>query len=104
MSPKRDIAVTDGMKITLSETTVTTWRTPGHAPGKLSYTFTVLVRGKPVNVAYLGGTAFSFVKNTPDGASRISRPISIRRSTWPQKPPLRVRPFAIEPLRVRQCA
>jgi metallo-beta-lactamase class B len=32
----------------------------------MSYTFTVLDRGRPVNVAYSGGTAFNFVNNTPD--------------------------------------
>jgi len=66
MAPKRDIAATDGMKITLGDTTVTIWLTPGHTPGTLSYTFTVLDRGRPVNVAYSGGTAFNFVNNTPD--------------------------------------
>ena len=66
MAPKRDIVATDGMKITLGDMTVTTWLTPGHTPGTLSYTFTVLDRGKPVNVALSGGTAFNFVNNTPD--------------------------------------
>ena len=66
MAPKRDIAATDGMKITLGDMTVTIWLTPGHTPGTLSYTFTVLDRGKPVNVAYSGGTAFNFANNTPD--------------------------------------
>jgi metallo-beta-lactamase class B len=66
MAPKRDIVATDGMKITLGETTVTIWLTPGHTPGTMSYTFTVLDRGKPINVAYSGGTAFNFVNNTPD--------------------------------------
>ncbi len=66
MAPKRDIVATDGMKITLGGTTVTIWLTPGHTPGTLSYTFTVLDRGRPVNVAYSGGTAFNFVNNTPD--------------------------------------
>lgn len=66
MAPKRDIVATDGMKITLGGTTVTIWLTPGHTPGTLSYTFSVLDRGKPVNVAYSGGTAFNFVNNTPD--------------------------------------
>ena len=66
MAPKRDIVATDDMKITLGEATVTIWLTPGHTPGTLSYTFTVLDRGKPVNVAYSGGTAFNFVNNTPD--------------------------------------
>ena len=66
MAPKRDIVATDGMKITLGEMTVNIWLTPGHTPGTMSYTFTVLDRGKPVNVAYSGGTAFNFVNNTPD--------------------------------------
>ena len=66
MAPKRDIVATDGMKITLGDMTVTIWLTPGHTPGTLSYTFTVLDRGKPVNVAYSGGTAFNFANNTPD--------------------------------------
>jgi metallo-beta-lactamase class B len=54
------------MKITLGDTTVTLWETPGHTPGTLSFTFSVRDRGKPVNVAYSGGTAFNFVNNTPD--------------------------------------
>jgi metallo-beta-lactamase class B len=66
MAPKRDIVATDGMKITLGETTVTIWLTPGHTPGTLSYTFSVLDRGNQINVAYSGGTAFNFVNNTPD--------------------------------------
>ncbi|HKA34732.1 MAG TPA: MBL fold metallo-hydrolase [Candidatus Binatia bacterium] len=70
MAPKRDIVATDGMKITLGETTVTIWLTPGHTPGTISYTFTVFDRGKPLNVAYSGGTAFNFVNNTPDPGIR----------------------------------
>jgi metallo-beta-lactamase class B len=70
MAPKRDIVATDGMKITLGGQTVTTWLTPGHTPGTLSYTFTVLDRGTPVNVVYSGGTAFNFVNNTPDPGIR----------------------------------
>ena len=66
MAPKRDIVATDGMKFTLGDTTVTLWETPGHTPGTLSFTFTVRDNGRPVNVAYSGGTAFNFVNNTPD--------------------------------------
>ena len=65
MAPKRDIVATDGMKITLGGRTVTIWTTPGHTPGTLSYTFTALDRGRTVNIAYSGGTAFNFVNNTP---------------------------------------
>jgi metallo-beta-lactamase class B len=70
MAPKRDIVATDGMKITLGGSTVTIWLTPGHTPGTLSYTFTVFDRGRRVNVAYSGGTAFNFVNNTPDPGIR----------------------------------
>ena len=34
--PKRDIVATDGYKLTLGDTTVTTWSTPGHTPGHIS--------------------------------------------------------------------
>ena len=66
MAPKRDITATDGMKITLGESTVTITHTPGHTPGTMSYTFQVLDKGRPVNVAYSGGTAFNFNNRTPD--------------------------------------
>jgi len=66
MAPKRDIVATDGMKITLGDATVTIWETPGHTPGTLSYTFAVRDNGRPVNVAYSGGTAFNFVNDRPD--------------------------------------
>jgi len=70
MAPKKDIVATDGMTITLGGTAVTIWHTPGHTPGTLSYTFTVMDRGRPVSVAYSGGTAFNFVNNTPDPGIR----------------------------------
>lgn len=65
MAPRRDIVATDGMKVTLGGRSVTIWLTPGHTPGTLSYTFTALDRGRTVNIAYSGGTAFNFVNNTP---------------------------------------
>lgn len=70
MAPTRDIVATDGMEITLGNTTVTLWETPGHTEGTLSYTFTVLDDGRPVNVVYSGGTAFNFPNNTPDPGIR----------------------------------
>ena len=66
MAPSRDIVATDGMELTLGDTTVTIWTTPGHTEGTLSYTFTVFDNGRPVNVAYSGGTAFNFRNDTPD--------------------------------------
>ena len=70
MAPRRDIVATDGMEITLGNTTVTVWETPGHTPGTLSYTFTVYDQGRSVHVAYSGGTAFNFENNTPDPGIR----------------------------------
>ncbi len=66
MAPKREIVATDGMQLILGDTIVSLWETPGHTPGTLSYTFTVFDNGRPVSVAYSGGTAFNFVNNTPD--------------------------------------
>jgi metallo-beta-lactamase class B len=58
--PKRDIVADDGQKITLGDATVTIVTTPGHTPGTLSMLFTVKDNGKPLVVAYSGGTAFNF--------------------------------------------
>lgn len=66
MAPKRDIVATDGMKITLGDTTVTTWFTPGHTAGTVSFTFQVLDRGRPLNVAYSGGTALVYEWDQPE--------------------------------------
>ncbi len=70
MAPESDIVATDGMELTLGDTTVQIWETPGHTPGTLSYTFSVFDNGRPVEVAYSGGTAFNFHNNTPDPGIR----------------------------------
>ncbi len=64
--PKRDIVADDGQKITLGDTSVTIVTTPGHTPGTLSMLFTVKDRGKPLSVAYSGGTAFNFPSTVPN--------------------------------------
>src|SRR5712671_6718184 len=64
--PKRDIVADDGQKITLGDTAVTIVTTPGHTPGTLSMLFTVKDKGKPINVAYSGGTAFNFPSTVPN--------------------------------------
>ena len=58
--PKRDIVADDGQKITLGDASVTLVTTPGHTAGTLSMIFTVKDNGKPLTVAYSGGTAFNF--------------------------------------------
>ena len=58
--PKRDIVADDGQKITLGDESVTLVTTPGHTAGTLSMIFTVKDNGKPLTVAYSGGTASNF--------------------------------------------
>lgn len=58
--PKRDIAVTDGQRLTLGDTTLTFYDTPGHTPGTIS-TLIPVKDGATHHVAVLwGGTAFNF--------------------------------------------
>jgi metallo-beta-lactamase class B len=63
--PKRDISATDGQKVTLGEGAVTLALTPGHTPGTVSMFFQVKDNGRPLMVAYSGGTAFNFVNDVP---------------------------------------
>ena len=59
--PDQDIAVNDGDKITLGDTTVRMVVTPGHTPGTLSPVFPVRDHGTLHKVGYWGGAAFSFL-------------------------------------------
>jgi metallo-beta-lactamase class B len=55
--PTKDISVgPEGTKLTLGDTSVDIVFTPGHTPGTLSYVFPVRDKGRPVSVAYSGGT------------------------------------------------
>jgi metallo-beta-lactamase class B len=65
MAPKRDIVATDGMKITLGGRTLTIYLMPGHTPGTISGIFQVHDDGKPLTVAYSGGTEFNFLNDVP---------------------------------------
>src|SRR5256885_8367199 len=67
--PKRDVVVgPEGTKITLGDTTVDVIATPGHTPGTLSFISTARDNGRPVVVAYAGGTAFNFPRRAEDFA------------------------------------
>jgi metallo-beta-lactamase class B len=63
--PKRDLVVTDGQKLTLGDTTLTFYLTPGHTPGTISTLIPVKDGGKPHVAMEWGGTAFNFTI-TPD--------------------------------------
>jgi metallo-beta-lactamase class B len=57
--PKRDMVVTDGQKLTLGDTTLTLYITPGHTPGTLSVLIPVKENGKPHLAALWGGTGLN---------------------------------------------
>jgi metallo-beta-lactamase class B len=63
--PARDMVATDGQKLTLGDTTITMYLTPGHTAGTLSYLIPVKDNGRPHLVAEWGGTAFNFPR-TPE--------------------------------------
>jgi metallo-beta-lactamase class B len=58
--PKHDTVGTDGMKISVDDASVQIVTMAGHTPGTLSFLFEVRDNGKPLRVAYVGGTAIPF--------------------------------------------
>ena len=61
--PKRDMVATDGQKLTLGDTTLTLYLTPGHTLGTISTLIPVKDGGKPHLVAEWGGTQFNWIRN-----------------------------------------
>jgi metallo-beta-lactamase class B len=68
---KRDIVATDGQKITVGGNAVTIATTPGHPPGTLSMIFTVKDHGRPMVVAYSGGTSNIPLVRSPAGLTQF---------------------------------
>lgn len=60
--PKRDVAVTDGAKVTLGDTTLDILVTPGHTMGTISPLFDVWSGAQKHRALLWGGTAFNFGK------------------------------------------
>ena len=58
--PKHDMVGTDGMRLSVGDAAVQIVTMPGHTPGTLSFLFEVKDNGKPLRIAYLGGTAIPF--------------------------------------------
>jgi metallo-beta-lactamase class B len=65
--PRRDMVGTDGQTISVGDASVILVATPGHTPGTLSLIFTVKDKGKPVTVAYSGGTAQAGIYKSASG-------------------------------------
>ena len=55
--PKKEIVVADGQKLTLGDTTITMYLTPGHTLGTISLMIPVKDNGKTHMAAFWGGTA-----------------------------------------------
>jgi metallo-beta-lactamase class B len=59
LKPRKDMAATDGMKLTLGDTTLTLYITPGHTPGTIS-TLVPLKDGNQKHLGYvLGGRGWT---------------------------------------------
>jgi metallo-beta-lactamase class B len=58
--PKRDITINDGYKLTLGDTTITLYVTPGHTPGTISPVIPVKDNGQAHTAFLWGGTGFNF--------------------------------------------
>jgi metallo-beta-lactamase class B len=61
--PRRDMVASDGQTLTLGDTTLTMYATPGHTLGTLSTIFPVTDHGVRHVVATWGGTAFNWMVN-----------------------------------------
>jgi metallo-beta-lactamase class B len=61
--PKRDLVATDGQKLTLGDTTITIYKTPGHTLGTVSTVIPVKDNGTPHVAVSWGGTAFNWMAN-----------------------------------------
>ena len=75
-APRRDMVATDGMKLTLGDTTITMYITPGHTLGTISTLIPVKDKGQSHLAAAWGGTAFNWVAGpaayiTPDRPAKF---------------------------------
>lgn len=75
--PKRDVAIRDGERLTLGDTTIQLYVTPGHTPGTVSMIFPVRDGKDAHMVALWGGTGLNFgpnearMRNYADSAARF---------------------------------
>ena len=75
--PARDLVITDGQKLTLGNTTLTMYLTPGHTNGTVSTLIPLTDHGEKHVAALWGGTLFNFApdaarfKAYADSASRM---------------------------------
>ncbi len=80
--PKRDVVATDGMKLTLGDTTLTLYLTPGHTLGTISTIIPVKDNGVPHVAAEWGGTAFNWMNNGGRGYITPTQPATFWFETY----------------------
>ncbi len=73
--PRHDMVAADGMKLSVGDASVQVVTMPGHTPGTISFLFEAKDNGKPLRIAYVGGTAIPFNGNAAfyDGYLASSR-------------------------------
>jgi metallo-beta-lactamase class B len=74
--PKRDQEATDGQKLTLGDTTITIYLTPGHTPGTISVVFPVKDNGTPHLAALWGGVGLNADKEAVETYIRSNQRFS----------------------------
>jgi len=79
--PTRDLVATDGFELTLGDTTLTLWATPGHTLGTLATFIPVRNGGERHTAMLYGGTAFNWQSGSPRYITP-DRPASFWYSTY----------------------
>jgi metallo-beta-lactamase class B len=69
--PKKDVVATDGQKLTVGDTTLTLYVTPGHTPGTVSILVPLRDGNRRHLAAMWGGVGFNFTR-TPDAFKTYS--------------------------------
>ncbi len=64
--PKRDMVAVDGQKLTLGDTTLIMYKTPGHTLGTVSTLIPVKDGAKTHLAVEVGGTAFNWLRGSPE--------------------------------------
>jgi metallo-beta-lactamase class B len=78
--PRKDMVITDGQKLTLGDTTITLYVTPGHSPGTVSSIIPAREGGKIYPMSLLGGTAFPVtLEPNENGGGLLANSASVRR-------------------------
>ena len=78
--PRKDLVVTDGMKLTLGDTTLTLYVTPGHSPGTISAIIPAREGGRTFPLSLLGGTIFPVtLEPNENGGGLLLNSQSVRR-------------------------